>query len=829
MSRQHQTPRIAKKSSVLPTAKFTAPPVVQPKAEKKPDTKLPEWKPGGSREPSPLQRLIESKAVQAKLKIGQPNDKYEQEADQVAAQVVQRINAPPNTQPTQGQSVQRQEKPEEELQAKRDISALQASPLSPDLQREVMPEEEELQAKSILQRREAIAGGEASTDLASAINSARGGGQPLDAGLQQSIGEAMGADFSGVRVHTDAQSDQLNKSIQAKAFTTGQDVFFRQGAYQPGSRGGQELIAHELTHVVQQNGEKGVRLHKPEPQPINLGNALHKVDHPGDDDELMKKTLVTLIQRERGKGEANQHSETFVQETGQEVLQRRVAIDGFTVVTPKNKDEIDAYIKSKQQYAQTEENKLAEREGRKPEVVQPLKAMKIEYINSFISKYYEIYSPPCDLKTIFLKLQEWANAKGPSEIQSDESGILPLVSTQDNSFKNPEELFWALVQNIRAERSNELNEEASFKILENLDFYLPTLMKILRRIRQDMSALSWQKQKAIVQAGYAKSLLGNDPQKMDIVELVSTRTASLEKLFFAVNTIHSFIVKTKLLAKAERASISKEMGSRRDKYSPFGPKVEEARRLGYSIWSGFSGSTADILNLARHYDLSPNDISNLAFTTAAFFQFLPTSKNPTHTFHEVMSVAQKYFDVPYDPQKLLDTLPHLSSSAIPKPTGEQVKRVGKYGPDVKEVEIKRLISLHNVPRLGVKESNITDIRDLIKEKGFDLEQPVSVTLLPNNDFLVTGGHHRIAAMKLLGERTIPVKVYQSVNSDPLFLAKMVGIARITGKYFDKFDPKLNLEEFDKVNEYLRDWTKANHDQVLFPYQYQIPRNIGPRL
>jgi hypothetical protein len=60
------------------------------------------------------------------------------------------------------------------------------------------------------------------------------------------------ADFSGVKVHTDAQSDQLNRSIQAKAFTTGQDVFFRAGAYQPGSRAGQELIAHELTHVVQQ-------------------------------------------------------------------------------------------------------------------------------------------------------------------------------------------------------------------------------------------------------------------------------------------------------------------------------------------------------------------------------------------------------------------------------------------------------------------------------------------------------------------------------------------------------------------------------------------------
>lgn len=65
--------------------------------------------------------------------------------------------------------------------------------------------------------------------------------------------QAFCADFSGVKVHTDGQSDQLNQSIQARAFTTGQDVFFGQGEYNPGSRGGQELLAHELTHVVQQN------------------------------------------------------------------------------------------------------------------------------------------------------------------------------------------------------------------------------------------------------------------------------------------------------------------------------------------------------------------------------------------------------------------------------------------------------------------------------------------------------------------------------------------------------------------------------------------------
>jgi hypothetical protein len=84
------------------------------------------------------------------------------------------------------------------------------------------------------------------------INRARGGGQPLDSAVQARMSQATGYDMSGVRVHHSPESDALNRQLEARAFTSGQDVFFRQGAYDPGSSGGQELIAHELTHVVQQ-------------------------------------------------------------------------------------------------------------------------------------------------------------------------------------------------------------------------------------------------------------------------------------------------------------------------------------------------------------------------------------------------------------------------------------------------------------------------------------------------------------------------------------------------------------------------------------------------
>ena len=91
-------------------------------------------------------------------------------------------------------------------------------------------------------------------ETAGRISSARGGGKALDPGMQESIGQATGHDFSGVRVHTSSEADTLSKQLHARAFTTGQDIFFREGTYDPSSSAGKKLIAHELTHVVQQSG-----------------------------------------------------------------------------------------------------------------------------------------------------------------------------------------------------------------------------------------------------------------------------------------------------------------------------------------------------------------------------------------------------------------------------------------------------------------------------------------------------------------------------------------------------------------------------------------------
>ena len=96
--------------------------------------------------------------------------------------------------------------------------------------------------------------GEVSPDVERAIAGARGGGRGLDGAVRGRMESAFGTDFSGVRVHTGAQADQLNHQLSARAFATGSDIFFRHGEYNPGSSAGRELLAHELTHVVQQQG-----------------------------------------------------------------------------------------------------------------------------------------------------------------------------------------------------------------------------------------------------------------------------------------------------------------------------------------------------------------------------------------------------------------------------------------------------------------------------------------------------------------------------------------------------------------------------------------------
>jgi len=187
-----------------------------------------------------VQRLIKSGKLQAKLKIGQPNDIYEQEAERVAEQVM-RMPEP---------VLQRQNKPDEEEE-----KPIQAKPvadqITPLVQRQ--PEVEEDEKEELLQTNK-ISGqnAEPTPDLESRINAFRSGGQPLAESERAFFEPRFGFDFGKVRVHTDSQASEAARAVKARAFTIGRDVVFGKGEYAPETGVGRQLMAHELTHVVQQ-------------------------------------------------------------------------------------------------------------------------------------------------------------------------------------------------------------------------------------------------------------------------------------------------------------------------------------------------------------------------------------------------------------------------------------------------------------------------------------------------------------------------------------------------------------------------------------------------
>lgn len=177
-----------------------------------------------------LQRTIGNRAVvdllaagQAKLEVGPADDPYEHEADQVARQVVDALQ--------------------------RHRSASVHDDEAPGLSRQV-----EVSRKVAVSRRAEVGldGGQLSEDTEAAISSARGGGSSLDGATRTVMETAFGADFSGVRIHSGPASADLNNRVQAKAFTVGSDIFFRGSAPDTGTHEGQELLAHELTHTIQQ-------------------------------------------------------------------------------------------------------------------------------------------------------------------------------------------------------------------------------------------------------------------------------------------------------------------------------------------------------------------------------------------------------------------------------------------------------------------------------------------------------------------------------------------------------------------------------------------------
>jgi hypothetical protein len=151
--------------------------------------------------------------------------------------------------------------------------------------------EEKLQRKSIfknitpfIQAKAAESGTGVSDSISHQLQSSRGGGSTMERHTQSFMESRFNADFSGVRIHADRSAATLSNDLNAKAFTVGNDIYFNEGKYHPESPAGKHLLAHELTHTIQQGGiQKKLSVQKQEAVPQIPTTAQPAPAPPGSD------------------------------------------------------------------------------------------------------------------------------------------------------------------------------------------------------------------------------------------------------------------------------------------------------------------------------------------------------------------------------------------------------------------------------------------------------------------------------------------------------------------------------------------------------------------
>lgn len=228
---------------------FTQTQKIQNSARSKPVSSNPTTMPQNSHPVLQLQRkignqavqsLVQSLRIQAKLTVGAPNDKYEQEADRVADQIMRMpepiaIGQAPSSAPKQTPAIQRL-----------------CTECEDELQRQSLEEIDEEEDKMLQAKEMSGQTPEVSSELEGTINSLRGGGKPLSPSDRRFFEPRFGQDFSQVRIHADTKAAETAKAVNARAFTLGKNIVFGSGEYSPETGRGRQLLAHELTHTIQQ-------------------------------------------------------------------------------------------------------------------------------------------------------------------------------------------------------------------------------------------------------------------------------------------------------------------------------------------------------------------------------------------------------------------------------------------------------------------------------------------------------------------------------------------------------------------------------------------------
>ena len=245
----------------------------------------PFFKKAGGESLMPKSEPFFSPRLQTKLSIGQPNDQYEQEADNMADKVVQRLATPDiskKTEPivqaktisnfslistTRSQNIVQNKcaecEKEEKLQKKENGEAQPELQLKPIFESGASDDDTPVQRKCAtcghkeekLQKKSDDSSVEtASSSIESSLSASKGSGSPLPENTRNAMESSFGSDFSNVRIHTGSNAVQMSQDLNAQAFTHGNDIYFNAGKYDDSSNSGKNLLAHELTHTVQQVG-----------------------------------------------------------------------------------------------------------------------------------------------------------------------------------------------------------------------------------------------------------------------------------------------------------------------------------------------------------------------------------------------------------------------------------------------------------------------------------------------------------------------------------------------------------------------------------------------
>ena len=190
--------------------------------------------------------------VQTKLAVNRSGDRYEREAEAVADHVMRMPagSAAPEPAAAQPAVSERTEAP---------VVQRLAAHIDPSLDEiEIRPEEQEGTPAPGEEMAQTLrpAGGNGGARSLSAAALRGGGGAPLETGARRFMETRFGADFSRVRVHADGQSASLNRALNARAFTHRADIWFGENEYRPDTPDGRRVLAHELTHVVQQGAAR---------------------------------------------------------------------------------------------------------------------------------------------------------------------------------------------------------------------------------------------------------------------------------------------------------------------------------------------------------------------------------------------------------------------------------------------------------------------------------------------------------------------------------------------------------------------------------------------